>query len=86
MQPAFAQNMGRHGRGCRFPVHSGDDDAALTAHDCSQGFCATCDRFSRTARTHEDWIVTPDRRGEDNQVDCGMLRAMLLTKTQTEPL
>ena len=86
MRTAFAQNMRRHCRGCRFAVHSGDDDAAFTAHNCSQGFRATHDRFSRIARTHKNWIVAPDRGGENNKVGSGMLRAMLLIKMQTDPL
>ena len=68
-------------------MHSGDDNAALAAHDHGEGFSAAHDRFSRIARAHQNRIVDLDRGGKDNHIGVGrILRAMLLTKTQTQAL
>src|SRR5438046_10275925 len=61
MQSALAKHMCRHcGSGC-FAMHSGDHNAALGLHDCSDGFRSTVQRLSPTARGWEDWIVCVTR-------------------------
>src|SRR6266576_6843556 len=57
MQSAFTKHMCRHCRSGCFAMHSGDHNAALGPHDCSDGFRATEQRFSATARGQENWIV-----------------------------
>src|SRR5262245_41890584 len=87
MQTAFPQDVRRHCRGCRFAMHSSDDDAASAAHDCGQRFCAARDRLSRIARGNKNWVVAPYCRGKYNEVSgIGVFRSMLVAKTQTEPL
>ena len=59
-------------------MHSGDHNAALGLHDCSDGFRATEQRFSATARRQENWIVVLNRGGKNNKVrSVRMLREML---------
>src|SRR5512132_1279418 len=68
-------------------MHSGDHDAALGLHDCSEGFRATEQRFSATARGSETWIVVLNRGGKNNKVSSvRMLSEMLFMKAQAEPL
>src|SRR2546425_7713774 len=87
MQPAFAQDVCCHCRGSCFAMHSGDNNAALGAHNCSEGFRATHDWFSQITSAYENWIVAFDCGGENHKIgNVCMLRAMLFIKTQTEPL
>ena len=59
----------------------------FAAHDCGEGFRATHDRFARITRAHENRIVALDRGGKTtSSASLASLRAMLLVKTQTEPL
>src|SRR5919107_6194633 len=68
MQSAFTKHMCRHcGSGC-FAMHSGDHNAALGLHDCSDRFSAAEQRFSATARGYQNWIVVLNRGGKNNQV------------------
>src|SRR4029077_16577919 len=87
MQSAFAKHMCRHcGSGC-FAVHSGDHNAALGLHDRGDGFRATEQRFSATARGKENWIVILTRlRKNDKARSVRMLGEMLFMKAQAEPL
>jgi hypothetical protein len=50
MQSAFTKNMCSHCRCCRFAMHSGDHNAALGLHDCSDSFRAAEQWFSATSR------------------------------------
>src|SRR5438105_15166881 len=85
MQPPFAQDMCRHGRGSGLAVHAADDDAAFPLHDGGERFRPPRRSRFRLARANENWIVGPDRRGIDDQLGIGrVLRAMLLEKLQTE--
>ena len=68
-------------------MHSGDDNAAFAAHDCGQRFRTAYDRFPVTARANENWVIALDCRGKNNEFSrVGVLRSMLLAKTQTESL
>ena len=68
-------------------MHSGDDNAALAAHDCGERFSAAHDWFSRIARAYQDRIVDLDRGGKHNQIGfVGIFRAMLGKETQTQAL
>ena len=87
MEPGFAQNVRCHRGGGRFPMHSCNDDPALALHNGGQGFGATHGRFSRIMCVHENWIVDLDGRRKDNKIGgAGVVRMMVLVKTQTEPL
>ena len=57
VESAFAQYVCGHCRGCRFAMHSSDNNPALGSHDCRQGFRATHDRLTRIASGHENRIV-----------------------------
>src|SRR6476661_7986770 len=83
MQSAFAKHMCRHcGRGC-FAMHSGDHNAALGSHDCSDGFSAAEQRFSTAARGQKDWIVVLDCRGKNNKLrNVRMLCEMLFMEVK----
>ena len=84
---AFAQNVRGHRGGCRFAVHAGDDNAALSVHDRGKRFGAAHDRFSRIARAYQNWIVDLNRGGKHNQISfAGIFRAMLGKETQTQAL
>src|SRR4029453_147450 len=87
MQSAFAKYVCRHcGRGC-FAMHSGDHDAALSLHDCSDGFRAAEQRFSATARGQENRVVVLNRGGKNNEVrNVRMLAEMLLIEAQPKSL
>src|SRR5262245_22480504 len=68
-------------------MHSGDNDAVFAPHDCGQRFRPAHDRFSVVARANKNWIVALDCRRKNNEISgAGVLRSMLLTKTQTETL
>src|SRR5438105_10280159 len=87
MQPPFAQDMCRHGRGSGFTVHAADDDAAFSLHDGGERFRAPSRSRFRLARANENWIVGPDRRGIDDQLGLGcVLRAMLREESQAQSL
>src|SRR5437588_1701145 len=87
MQSAFAKHMCRHCGGCAFAMHSGDHNAALGLHDCSNGFRATEQRFCGTARGQENWIVVLNRGGKNNKVrSVRMVGEMLFMKAQPESL
>src|SRR5213593_3972652 len=87
MQSTFAQNVCCHCRGCCFAVHSGDNDAALRAHDCSQSLRTAHDRLTRSAPAYENRIVVFNGGGKNNQLGgISLFRAMLLIKVQTEAL
>src|SRR5205809_5020335 len=87
VQPAFAQDMRRHGRGGGLAVHAADDDAAFSLHDGGERFRAPSRSRFRLARANENWIVGPDRRGVDDQLGFGRIfRPMLLEKLQTQSL
>ena len=68
MESTFAQNVCRHCRGCCFAVHSGDNNAALCAHNCSKSFRATERRFSRVTRAYENGIVVLNCGGKNNKI------------------
>src|SRR5262245_3517982 len=87
MQAAFAKHVCSHcGRSC-FAMHSGDHDAALGLHDCSDGFRPAGQRFSGTPRSQENWIVVFDRGGKNDKLSgIRMLGSMLILKAQAEPL
>src|ERR1043166_1286285 len=83
MESAFAQHVCGHCRGSGFAVHSGDNNPALCAHDCSQGFRATHDRFTGIAPAYQNWIVRSDcGRKNDKLGGIRVLRTMLLMKPQ----
>ena len=87
MQAAFAQNVRRHCRGSCFAMHSGDNNAALRAHDCGEGFRATDDGFSRITPGHENGIVALNCGGKNNKVSGAcVFRTMLFIKAQPAPL
>ena len=87
MQAAFAQNVRRHCRGSCFAVHSGDNNAALRAHNCGEGFRATDDGFSRITPGHENGIVALNCGGKNNKVSGAcVFRTMLFIKAQPDPL
>src|SRR5206468_1811456 len=87
MQAAFAQHVCCHCRSSCFAVHSGDNNAAFRAHNCSKRFGATHDGFSRITPGHEYWIVLFNCRGENYKIrGARMLGSMLFIKAQTEPL
>src|SRR6476469_7145829 len=68
-------------------MHSGDHNAAFGLHDRGDGFRATEQRFSATARGQENWIVVLNRGGKNNKVrSVRMLSEMLFMKAQAEPL
>ena len=50
MQSALAQDVRRHGGRRRLPMHAGDDDAALPAHDRGERFGPAQRRFPARAR------------------------------------
>src|SRR5437773_10004789 len=84
VQPAFAQDMRRHGQGGGLAVHAADDNAAFSLHDGGERFRAPSRSRFRLARANENWIVGPDRRGVDDQLGFGRIfRTMLLEKLQT---
>src|SRR5436305_15326610 len=57
VQPAFAQDMRRHGRGGGLAVHAADDNAALCLHDgCRRLRVPSLSRL-RLAGAHEAWTV-----------------------------
>ena len=87
MQSASAKRVCRHcGRG-RFTVHSGDHNAALGLHDCSDGFGPAEQWLSGITSSEENGVVVFDRGGKNNKL-CGVrvIRPMLVTKPQPEPL
>src|SRR5206468_10692525 len=87
VQPAFAQDMRRHGRGGGLAVHAADDNAAFSLHDGGERFRAPSRSRFRLARANENWIVGPDRRGVDDQLGFGRIfRQLLLEKLQTKSL
>src|SRR4029077_10067410 len=87
MKSAFAKHMRGHCRSGRFAVHSGDHNATLGLHDCSDGFGATEQWFSATTRASKNWIVLLNRGGKNNKVRSGrMLSEMLFMKAQAKPL
>ena len=68
-------------------MHSGDNDAALRAHERGESFGATRDRFYQIACSYENWIVSLNGRGKNNKLrGICMFRKMLFNKAQTEPL
>ena len=68
-------------------MHSCDNDSPLAVHDGRERFGTPHRRLARLTRAHENWIVGLNRGGKNNQAGvAGILRAMLLMKTQTEPL
>ena len=60
MQPAAAQDVRGHGRGCRLAVHPRDDDAALPKHDRSERFGAPDRGDVAGSRSNQDRIVLLD--------------------------
>jgi hypothetical protein len=74
------------GSGC-FAMHSGDHNAALGLHDCSDGLRAAQQRFSAAARGYENWIVVFDRGGKNNKLrKVRVLCEMLLMEVKAKPL
>src|SRR5436309_13902667 len=84
MQPAFAQNVRRHRRGCCFAVHPCDDNAALAAHDWCEGFSAAHDWLARISRAYQNRLIDLDGSGKHDQIGvASLVRAMLWKETQT---
>src|SRR6059058_334292 len=87
MEAGFAQNVRCHRRGSRFSVHSRDEDRAFCSHNGGKRLRPPHGRFREITRAQKDRIVDRDRRGKDNEIGvAGVVRMMVLVKTQTEPL
>jgi hypothetical protein len=57
------------------------------SHDCGQRFGPAHSWFPTIKRADKNWVVIPNCRRKDDEICCaGILRPMLLGKTQTEPL
>src|SRR5207237_7151952 len=74
-------------RGVRFHNPARDEDRALCSHDGGKRLRPPHGRFREITRAQKDRIVDRDRRGKDNEIGvAGVVRMMVLVKTQTEPL
>ena len=86
MEASFAQNVRCHRRGGRFSMHSCDEDRTLCSHDCGKHLRPPHGRFPEITRAQKDRIINRDRRGKDDEIGvAGVVRMMILMKTQTKP-
>ena len=87
MQPAFAQDMRRHGGRRRLAMHACDHDSALARHDRGQRLGAADQRLSASrALTRIGFFSLIAEEKMTSSASFASFRAMLRMKAQPQPL